>query len=209
MIWFQQVFSDHTPKEQTHLYCKYRINILQTGNQFRSLVKRVPICLIARKQQLGFECDLWPFALSSLALLSCLLCTDEFWIQVKKNIEERNSANHNPSRPDRWLAMQISVSFMLLGRTRAKWACTLMKFIHPQTVELPDQLSNMVKSTVHVCVGQAISHIYTVKCDWQVSQSLTWLPSIAMGPNLEINTFFKKETFLFLSAQWAAVSTLT
>lgn len=126
-----------------------------------------------------------------------------------KKIEERNSANHNPSRPDRWLAMQISVSFMLLGRTRAKWACTLMKFIHPQTVELPDQLSNMVKSTVHVCVGQAISHIYTVKCDWQVSQSLTWLPSIAMGPNLEINTFFKKETFLFLSAQWAAVSTLT
>lgn len=188
----------HTPKEQTHLYCKYRINILQTGNQFRLLVKRVPICLIARKQQPGFECDLWPFARSSLALHPVYSALMNFEYRLKK-IEERNAANTNPSRPDRRL--QISVSFMLLGRTGQSgllWNVSNHKQLNYQ-INWATWLNQLC-----TCVSARPSHIhmYTVKCDWHVSHSLTWLTSTATGPNLEINTFL----FLFLSAQWLALS---
>lgn len=175
--------------------------------QFRSLVKRVPICLIARKQQPGFECDLWPFALSSLALLSCLLCNDEFWIRVKK-IEERNAANHNPSRPDRWPCRYQSHLCFLVAQGQSGLALLWNLSNHKQFNYQINWATWLNQLCARVCRPGYLTHIHS-------KVRLTGVPELDMvtihchGSQFRNKYIFKKETFLFLSAQWAAVSTLT
>lgn len=207
MIWFQQVFGDHTPTEQTHLYCKYRINILQTGNSLGHWSNVCPYALLLESNSRGLSATcglLLCLPLPSYPVYSAMM---NFEYGLKK-IEERNAANHNPSRPDRWPCRYQSHLCFLVAQGQSGLALLWNVSNHKQFNYQINWATWLNQLCARVCRPGYLTHIHS-------KVRLTGVPELDMvtihchGSQFRNKYIFKKETFLFLSAQWAAVSTLT